>query len=264
MIVRIAAIAVALAMPGASALANSHEAAAPQRGVDGTNVTRVFHTGGGSFEHLENGRWVEFGDEGTLIHEFNEQRRDASGVWLIDPSRGVRVVIDLRRREISGTPTFGPPRLLYQITDVDSDRRGRGWRGRRGGNGGYGGNGGGWDRGGARDVEVGPIWSQRDAETKCANKARELRGTWNGQWRTTVQGRMSVCEIETDRRGGGGGGWGGRNDGVSRNIEVGPIWNQADAETKCRNKAREMRGDWTGQWSTTIQGRMSVCEIRFR
>jgi hypothetical protein len=73
---------------------------------------------------------------------------------------------------------------------------------------------------------------------------------------------MSVCQM---RRYGGGGGYGsGGGRGVTRELEVGPIWNQRDAETKCRAKALEMRGEWTGQWRTTVQGRMSVCEIRMR
>ncbi|MFS2112377.1 mannan-binding protein [Sphingomonas sp. Sphisp140] len=49
-----------------------------------------------------------------------------------------------------------------------------------------------------------------------------------------------------------------------RDIEVGPIWNQRDAETKCRDKARDLRAEWTGNWHTTAQGRQSVCSIRFR
>ncbi|RYY25898.1 MAG: hypothetical protein EOP62_12325 [Sphingomonadales bacterium] len=193
--------------------------AAVQRGVDGRNVTRVFHTGPGSFEQTENGRWIEFGDDGRLIHQFEERRRDANRIELFDTSRGVRVWIDLRTREISGAPAFGSTRLLYRITDIDAGQRGRGWRGRRGGD-----NGGGWDRGnGGRGPDRGP------------NRGPD--------------------------RGNGGSGWGRES---TRSIEVGPIWNQRDAETKCANKAREMRGEWTGQWSTTVQGRMSVCEIRFR
>lgn len=262
MIARVSALAIALAIPATASLANSHEAPAAQRGVDGRNVTRVFHSGPGSFEQLDSGRWVEFGDDGRLINQFEERSRDANRIELFDPARGVRVWIDLRTREIGGLSPRSGPQLLYRILDMDAGERGRGWRGRRGGggNGGWNGgnNGGGWGRDNVRDYEVGPIWNQRDAERKCRDKARELRGEWNGQWRTTVPGRMSVCEIETGR---GGGGWGRDN---IRNIEVGPIWNQRDAETKCRNKAREMRGEWTGQWRTTVQGRMSVCEIRFR
>ena len=63
--------------------------------------------------------------------------------------------------------------------------------------------------------------------------------------------------------GNGGGGY-GNGGGVVREFEVGPLWNQRDAEMKCRQKAVELRGDWTGQWRTTVQGRMSVCEIRLR
>lgn len=68
----------------------------------------------------------------------------------------------------------------------------------------------------------------------------------------------------------GGGGWGGRPGGGSSGwggstykVEVGPIWNQRDAEVKCRNVAEETGGRWTGQWSTVIQNRVSVCEIRW-
>lgn len=243
------------------------------RGVSGNNVTRVFHSGGGSFEQLDSGRWIEFNNDGVLAHQFDEQRRDRDSVWIIDRSRGgVQVQINLRTGEITGAPAFGSWRLLFRITDADAGGRGKGWRGRRGGNGmndgpgrrNDGDRGGGpgrddWGRDGKRTVEVGPIWNQRDAETKCRAKANELRAEWTGGWSTTVQGRMSVCEL---RRGGGGGY--DNNQGVTREFEVGPLWSQRDAESKCRNKATELRGEWTGQWRTTVPGRMSVCEIRLR
>jgi Mannan-binding protein len=44
-------------------------------------------------------------------------------------------------------------------------------------------------------VDAGPIWSQSDAEKKCPDVAKAKGGTWNGQWRTTVPGKMSVCEV---------------------------------------------------------------------
>lgn len=231
--------------------------AAVQRGVDGTNVAEVRHTGGGRFEQIGSNRWIEYGDEGAPIHEFEEERRDRSGVVLLDTRRGTRIWINLANRTISGGTTQSRARELYRILDMEARRGGWNdrrddWRDDRRGDR--------WERGGTRDVEVGPIWNQADAERKCRDKAREVRGEWDGNWHTTVPGRMSVCSIETGR--GGGGGWRGRD--VVRGIEVGPIWNQSDAEMKCRNKAREMRGEWTGQWRTTIQGRMSVCEIRFR
>lgn len=47
-----------------------------------------------------------------------------------------------------------------------------------------------------------------------------------------------------------------------RAVEAGPIWNQADANEKCPLIAAQNNGTWTGQWWTTVQGRMSVCEIQ--
>ena len=45
-----------------------------------------------------------------------------------------------------------------------------------------------------------------------------------------------------------------------RSIEVGPIWNQMDAERKCPDAARKAGGTWTGDWRTTRPG-MSECDI---
>ena len=47
----------------------------------------------------------------------------------------------------------------------------------------------------AQDVDAGPIWNNNDAQTKCPVAAAAVNGTWNGQWRTTVEGEMSVCGI---------------------------------------------------------------------
>lgn len=41
----------------------------------------------------------------------------------------------------------------------------------------------------------------------------------------------------------------------------GPDLEQADAEEKCPVAAFALHGRWTGQWSTTRQGGMSVCEV---
>jgi arylsulfatase A-like enzyme len=42
-------------------------------------------------------------------------------------------------------------------------------------------------------IEAGPLWNQSDAQNKCPQTCQQY-GSWNGQWRTTVQSRMSVCE----------------------------------------------------------------------
>ncbi|NYT40466.1 hypothetical protein HZY97_06840 [Sphingomonas sp. R-74633] len=205
-----------------AAPAKPHAAPAMQR-VDGNNVGRVRHSGGGAFVETRPGRWVEFADDGTLIHRFDETNRSRDAVNLYDPSRGARVRLDLRGGVISGIPRSGGPRLLYRITDLDP-RRNNGW----GDNGGYG--EGGWGRPGGGRPGGGGNWGG---------------GPGNGGGYP-----------------GNGGGWG--TGGVIRDIEVGPIWNQSDAERKCRDKARDMRGEWTGNWRTTVQGRMSTCSIRFQ
>jgi len=222
MLARISCLALSAALLGgiaSAAPANPHAApAAAMQRVDGTNVGRVRHSGGGAFVETRPGRWVEFADDGTLIHRFDETNRSRDAVNLYDPSRGARVRLDIRSGNISGIPRNGPPRFLYRITDLDP-RRSNGWGdnggwgeggwgrpggGRPGGGGGWGGdrpgNGGGWGTGGVvRDIEVGPIWNQRDAETKCRDKARDMRGEWTGNWHTTVQGRQSVCSIRFQR-----------------------------------------------------------------
>jgi len=217
MLARISCLALSAALLGGVASAAppaSHVAPAAMQRVDGNNVGRVRHSGGGAFVETRPGRWIEFADDGTLIHRFDETNRNRDAVNLYDPSRGARVRLDLRSGNISGIPRSGPPRFLYRITDVDP-RRSNGW----GDNGGWG--EGGWGRPGG---------------------GRPGGGNWD--------------------RPGNGGGWG--SGGVIRDIEVGPIWNQSDAERKCRDKARDMRGEWTGNWHTTIQGRMSTCAIRFQ
>jgi len=102
-------------------------------------------------------------------------------------------------------------------------------------------------------VEAGAIWSQSDAERKCPEVAKTNGGTWNGQWRTTVPGRMSVCEVRLTPS---------KEIKVVELIEAGPIWSQYDAEKKCPEAAKKNGGTWNGQWRTTVPGRMSVCEVR--
>ena len=63
---------------------------------------------------------------------------------------------------------------------------------------------------------------------------------------------LLVASAPAEARKGGGGKW----------VEVGPIWNQQDAEKQCPKAARRQGGTWTGQWKTTVQGQMSKCQIK--
>ena len=104
-------------------------------------------------------------------------------------------------------------------------------------------------------IEAGPIWNQADAETKCPALAEKGKGTWTGHWWTTIQGEMSVCQIKLAEES-------SVIEPVVVAIEAGPIWNQADAETKCPALAQKEGGTWTGHWWTTVWGEMSVCQIK--
>lgn len=104
----------------------------------------------------------------------------------------------------------------------------------------------------SRDFEAGPIWNQQDAEVKCPIVASAVRGRWNGNWVTTRWNEMSVCGVE-----------GARRFALRREtpVEVGPIWNQDDAQLKCPVAAAALRAVWNGHWWTTREGQMSVCAL---
>jgi hypothetical protein len=110
-----------------------------------------------------------------------------------------------------------------------------------------------WAQSRTISVEAGAIWNQADAQRKCPEVAKANGGTWNGQWRTTVPGRMSVCELRLPSS---------RGRNLVEPIEAGPIWNQWDAQKKCPEVAKANGGTWNGQWQTTVPGKMSVCEVR--
>jgi Mannan-binding protein/Beta/Gamma crystallin len=47
----------------------------------------------------------------------------------------------------------------------------------------------------AKDVGAGPIWNNNDARVKCPAAAAAVNRKWNGQWRTTIHGKASVCGL---------------------------------------------------------------------
>lgn len=52
------------------------------------------------------------------------------------------------------------------------------------------------------------------------------------------------------------------DDNSSFSVPAGPIWNQNDAEQKCPSVCGNSRAGWTGQWTTTIPGQMSICQCQ--
>ncbi|MFO1314704.1 MAG: mannan-binding protein [Burkholderiales bacterium] len=51
--------------------------------------------------------------------------------------------------------------------------------------------------GGTQWANAGPLWNQMDAQNKCPDVCRASGGrTWDGNWKTTEPGRMSVCSCQ--------------------------------------------------------------------
>jgi len=90
----------------------------------------------------------------------------------------------------------------------------------------------------AIDINAGPIWTNEDAKTKCHRVCSDLK--WNGQWKTTHKGVMSVC-------------------GTTYNVDIpiGLIGSNEDAKVKCPTQLSKVT--WNGNWKTTVPGQMSVC-----
>lgn len=44
------------------------------------------------------------------------------------------------------------------------------------------------------ELEAGPLWNDSDAEAKCPAVCDARGAAWTREWRTTVQGQMSVCQ----------------------------------------------------------------------
>ncbi|MDQ0504551.1 mannan-binding lectin [Xanthobacter agilis] len=104
----------------------------------------------------------------------------------------------------------------------------------------------------AVEIEAGPIWNDADAAGKCARVCGGMNW-WNGQWRTTISGRQSVCGCVWDRSQNPRG-------GTIIPVDAGVIWNEAEAETIC---PRICGGSdrWDGNWRTLSPGR-STCDCR--
>lgn len=100
------------------------------------------------------------------------------------------------------------------------------------------------------DMKAGPILHDNEAKIKCES-ACSLK--FNGNWVTTVEGKMSICSgtntaadgknyIIMDATGG---------------LEAGPIWNNGEAKAKCDSAFDKV--EWNGHWRTTEQNVMSTC-----
>jgi len=100
----------------------------------------------------------------------------------------------------------------------------------------------------AREIAAGPIWNNVDAHGKCPAVCTRAGGTWNGNWRTVVAGRQSVCACDFRRP-----------HKAGKTFNAGPIWNNRHAQSVCPAVCTSHDRTWRGEWRTTVQGQMSVC-----
>lgn len=107
--------------------------------------------------------------------------------------------------------------------------------------------------GAAKDVDAGWIFNDGDAKVKCPMMCSSAGGTWDGKWKQT--GTWSdTCSCKLSG--------GGSQPAKTKDIKAGPIWNDADADTKCPAVCTSHNATWTKNWVTTKEGEMSTCECQ--
>jgi hypothetical protein len=108
-------------------------------------------------------------------------------------------------------------------------------------------------------IPVGPIWNQKDAETKCPIACAAHSGKWNGQWTTVVPNKMCICICELDTES-------SCSSELLINVMAGFIKDKDDANVKCPIVCASYGGEWTGLWFTPKEtwNKMSVCECKIK
>lgn len=74
--------------------------AAQEQGVNGTNVSRVEFNQGSVIQKVAPKVWMEYDPAGNPTNRFEERSRDEWSVYLYDPSRNLRLAVDMHRREL--------------------------------------------------------------------------------------------------------------------------------------------------------------------
>ena len=106
------------------------------------------------------------------------------------------------------------------------------------------------------NIPAGPIWNQDDANIKAPKIAAAHQGKWTGQWNTVVGSEMSVVEVELNVKNTG------KNE-YKTNVLAGPLWSNDEAQQIGPVIAASYGAQFTGQWTTIVEGVMSVIEIKY-
>ena len=106
------------------------------------------------------------------------------------------------------------------------------------------------------NIPAGPIWSNDEAQQIGPIIAAAHQGKFTGQWTTVVEGQMSVVEVELNVKNVG------KNE-FKTNVIAGPLWSNDEAQRVGKNIAASYGAEFTGQWTTIVEGVMSVIEIKY-
>ncbi|KFF12126.1 mannan-binding lectin [Chryseobacterium soli] len=106
------------------------------------------------------------------------------------------------------------------------------------------------------NIIAGPLWSNDQAQKLGGRIAAAHLGKFTGQWSTIVEGEMSVIEVEYDTAPVG-------STEYTMDVLAGPLWSIEDAKEVCPAICASYGGKWNGQWTTVVEGKMSVCGCVF-
>lgn len=107
------------------------------------------------------------------------------------------------------------------------------------------------------NIIAGPLWSNDEAQKIGGRIAAAHLGKFTGQWSTIVEDQMSVIEVEYDTQPSG-------STEYTMDVLAGPIWSNEDAKEICPSICASYGGTWNGQWTTVVEGKMSVCGCVFK
>jgi len=105
-------------------------------------------------------------------------------------------------------------------------------------------------------LPAGPIWNNEDAPAKGNAVAAAHQGKFTGQWKTVIEGEMSVVDVEVNAKNTG-------THEFKTFVLAGPVWSNDEAQKIGAIIAASYGATFTGQWKTIVEGVMSVIEIKY-
>jgi hypothetical protein len=106
------------------------------------------------------------------------------------------------------------------------------------------------------NIPAGPIFSDAEAQKTGPIIAAAHQGKFTGQWNTVVENEMSVVEVELNVKNTG-------SNEYKTNVIAGPLWSNDEAQKVGPAIAASYGAEFTGQWTTIVEGVMSVIEIKY-